>query len=419
MNESRPLTKTFLDLQLKWLVPSSLTVFVGIMLLNSQKMVLRLNKPLILFFIFSIFFVAICKLAEFITDKFLIIFKIRYPTVFLWFYPTISLFIITLISWLFLSASDKYLGRSFWSNWLELTRQDTTSFLFSCFMAMAVFISIQFIFSIYYVFQWIIETSRQHLQDLHLLPVTFDKNQKELLGEKLILIRSEIEKVKNSRLQATKVNRIALFSIFIIAVITIGWIVWFNPALILYYRAEIQLRTFLEPMIAFNTLKHLKQKYPNFNYLDSVDYKMAWILDRRLKDFEMARNKYETFLKNFGNKNAWSVEAFSSLVRINMDKINNPEKAIFWANKYLKNAPLGIMAPHMYLYKARAFNRLKQPEKAKSEIQTAKKLFSHKKIQMINSEDRLIGLVDFSEVLQTEVNITEALNSSNINEELK
>ncbi|OGK06375.1 MAG: hypothetical protein A2W80_15370 [Candidatus Riflebacteria bacterium GWC2_50_8] len=191
--------------------------------------------------------------------------------------------------------------------------------------------------------------------------------------------------------------------VFLLSLAFAGWVVFFRPALILYYRAEIQLRTFLEPAAAYETLRHLSERFPDYRYLDSVNYRMAWILDRRLNNHEKAKDSYVAFLERFGKNNVWSDEAIASLVRLSFDKLNDPDQALYWTSEYLNISPEGIMAPHMYLYRIRALKQKHQPELAQKEIETAQRLFVNRKIQVINSEDRLIDFVSFADAVQAEV----------------
>lgn len=62
------------------------------------------------------------------------------------------------------------------------------------------------------------------------------------------------------------------------------------------------------------------------------------------------------------------------------------------------------MAPHMHLYRIRAFRRSGQPEQAEKEIaEIQKHCDMNSKIQIINSEDRLIDLISFADALKAEI----------------
>ena len=396
-------TESIFELRLKWLAPFSASVFVAALLLGSQKMLLRLPEPTIMITAFFVFFILVCRGAASFTDRLAASMQISYPTFILWCYPMTVVGAITLSSWLFLGLSNRLLGRGFWNHWLGLTGQDTTSFFFTCFASMLVVVTLQFASSIFNVFNWIIEISRGHLQKVSTELIKSGDKAVDI-GNTLDLIRQNGEQTKTSRVRATRFNRLALLCVFMLGLLFAGWVIFFRPALILYYRAEIQLRTFIEPAAAYETLRHLTERFPDYRYMDSVTYRMAWILDRRLNQFEQAKAGYEGFIKRFGRQNVWADEAIASLVRLSFDKLGDPEQTLYWTSQYLENRPDGIMAPHMYLYRIRAFKRSNQPEMAAKEMAEAQKRFDmNEKIQIISSEDRLIDLVSFSDALKAEI----------------
>ncbi len=396
-------TENIFELRLKWLAPFSASVFVAAMLLGSQKMLLRLPEPTMMICAFFIFFMLVCRGAASFTNRLAASMKISYPTFILWCYPMTVVGTVTLSSWLFLGLSNRLLGRGFWNNWLGLTGQDTTSFFFTCFASMLLVVTLQFASSIFQVFNWILEMSRGHVQMVsnELMKIGDDR---AAIGNTLEIMRQDGEQTKTSRVRATRFNRLALLGIFMLGLAFAGWVTFFRPALILYYRAEIQLRTFLEPAAAYETLRHLSERFPDYRYMDSVTYRMAWILDRRLNQFEKAKEAYEGFIKRFGRHNVWSDEAIASLVRLSLDKLSDPEQTLYWTAQYLETRPDGIMAPHMYLYRIRAFKRSDQLEMAEKEMAEAQKRFDmNAKIQIISSEDRLIDLISFSDALKAEI----------------
>lgn len=401
MNEENVQSGNIYELRLSTLLPASATVFIAAILLNSQNLLLFLPGPAIMLAIFIALLISTCLTARYLTRKVIKALNFDYPTVTLWCYPTLAMFIITSGAYAFLSISNQFFGRGFWSDRLGLTSQDTTSFFFSCFAAMLVFIALQFAASIFEIFNWIIAVSREHLQLASQINVSNSAQQQ--IGDIFEQIRSHNEEIKEKRIKATRLNRIALAAIVCIAGAFAGWITYFRPELILYYRAEIQLRSYIEPLAAYETFRHLSEKFPGYRFIDSVQFRMAWILDRRLNEHEKARQSYENFIERFGYANVWSDEALISLVRLSLDKLNDPRMAMRWSESYLHHHPRGIMAPHMYLYRIRALRLLGEPQMALLEKEKAHQLFTGKKIQLVNSEDRLIGLANFSEVLKAEV----------------
>lgn len=399
--EFMPVTSIF-ELRLKWLLPSAAAVFIAMLLANSQRLLLQLPGPAAMTLAFLVYLATTCHAAGFVTDRFARSFKISYPTVILWFYPTMTMLLITLSSWIFLILSNRLLGRGFWSDWLGLTGQDTTSFFSASFAAMMFFVALQFAFSMVKVLQWIIAVPQNHLQTINASINPLSGNIREEIGEALEQARNDSEMIKARRWQATKLNRMALLAMVIIALVAGAWITFFRPALILYYRAEIQLRTFLEPAAAWETFRHLTEKYPDYRFIDSVKYRMAWIFDRRLNRYEEAATGYSEFLTKFGNRNVWADEAMAALVRINLDKLNQPEKALVWIDEYLKNFPAGVMFLHMQLYRIRALHQMGRIDQARSELEKAGRLYGKQQIQIINSEDRMIDLISFADAVAAE-----------------
>lgn len=403
MQQEHLVTANIFELRLKWLVPFSACVFVAVLLLGSQNLLLHLPGPAMMIAVFFVFFILICQTAGYFTDKLATAMQIGYPTFILWCYPMTVVGAVTGCAWLFLGLSNYLLGRGFWTAWLGLTGQDTTSFFFACFASMLLAVTLQFASSIVHVFNWILEVSRGNVQRFSSELMKDVKESSSALGNTLECLRHDGEQTRRNRMRATRLNRLALLIVFLLSLAFAGWVVFFRPALILYYRAEIQLRTFLEPAAAYETLRHLSERFPDYRYLDSVNYRMAWILDRRLNKHEKARDSYVAFLERFGRNNVWSDEAIASLVRLSFDKLNDPDQALYWTSEYLNISPEGIMAPHMYLYRIRALKQKHQPELAQKEIETAQRLFVNRKIQVINSEDRLIDFVSFADAVQAEV----------------
>lgn len=400
MTENEMQSSNIYELRLNTLLPSSATIFIAAILLNSQNLLLFLPGPAIMLAIFIALLISICLTARFLTSRLIAAMNFDYPTVTLWCYPTMAMFLITGGAYAFLTTSNHFFGRGFWSDHLGLTSQDTTSFFFSCFAAMLFFIALQFTASIFKVFNWIIAVSREHLQLAS--QINAGNSAQQQIGDIFEQIRNHNEEIKEKRLKATRLNRIALVTFVGVAGAFASWVTYYRPELILYYRAEIQLRSYIEPLAAYETFRHLSEKYPGYRFIDSVQFRMAWILDRRINDHEKARQSYEKFIERFGYANVWSDEALISLVRLSLDKLNDPQMAMRWSESYLNHHPRGIMAPHMYLYRIRALRLLGDPQKALQEKEKARLLFTGQKIQLVNSEDRLIGLANFSEVLQAE-----------------
>jgi hypothetical protein len=129
---------------------------------------------------------------------------------------------------------------------------------------------------------------------------------------------------------------------------------------------------------------------------------MAWIQDRRLNLHQKAAASYQVFLKQH-NKSVWIDEALVNLVRLYVDCLQKPEMGLETIDRYEKKFPSGVFLPHMQLYKIRALAHLNRSAEARSAINAAIAAYGDKKIQITNSEDRLIELLDFSEAIKAEI----------------
>lgn len=379
-------------------IPALLATFTGLTLLNSQQILLKQTPVIVFAGCFLLIFFCICSASKIFADRMLGVLGIQYPNVLLWLYPTITLFSTAFVSFAFMELSKRYLGRAYWNEMLGLTGQDTTTFIFSCFASVMLMVVLHFIFSVFRFFFWISNSSKERFEKMD---IEYEQFSKKELSQRFENIKNQSKQCSVERLKATRFNRLAMLVIFIMIIAGGLRIVFFRPELVLYYRAEIQLKTFLQPEAAYNTLEHLTNKYPDYEFLDSVNYRMAWILDRRLHKHQKAYESYEAFLDKFGLRNIWTPEAITSLVRLSLDKLNEPQKAIFWADTYLNLFPTGVMRPHMYIYKIRSELLVDNKQKAQQISKEALKKYKNTKVLLINSEDRAIGRLLFKEALES------------------
>ncbi|MGM0598430.1 MAG: tetratricopeptide repeat protein [Candidatus Rifleibacteriota bacterium] len=298
--------------------------------------------------------------------------------------------------------SRNFWGRGFFSSLLNLNGQETTSFISTCFSAMIIFVAFQFVFASFKVIRWIAASSYRRVATLNLLESS-DDNFSATIDNTVKELKRETDYLREQRNKAAKINRIALLISFLVLISGSLWLIYLRPAVILYYRAEFQLKTFVNPSAAYKTLEHLSNKYPNYRYLDSVKYRMAWILDRRMNKNKQAFKAYVEFIENYAPESVWVDEAAINLVSLSLDKLNKPEQAIKWSKKYLELYPDGIMAPHIYLYRIRAYARLNEFKKAEKEIKIARDKYSGKSIQIFNKEDRLVEIINFDDALNVEI----------------
>lgn len=381
----------------------SLVLYLIVVLLRGQGLILQLPRPALMATALLLVFQVFCFLSQKLAENFKKKFDSEYPSLILWLYPTLVLLKLAFFSFALISLSNYFYGRGYWSYVLQLNGQETTRFFSTSFAAMIAFTAGHFLFATISAVWWIAQSSKSRVEQLNQAPEINPANACKHLNEKIDRLRAETEIIQAHRRRASTVNRRAL--ILLAAFLSGGscWIIFFRPAIVLYYRAELQLKTQIEPMAAYATLEHLCQKYPGYRYIDSVKFRMAWILDRRLQRHEKAAESYSTFIEKYAPGSTWSDEAYAALVRLYSDKLNRPDQALKFSKEYLNLYAGGIFAPHMHLYRIRAFMRQGDVVSAKAEKAQALQKFAGKMMQITSQEDLLIELISFNDAIKAEV----------------
>lgn len=376
-------------------IPSLAIIFISLFLLKSQTEILKIPQPLCLIFLLFCIMLLISTVANVMTSKFVENIDRSYPTISLWLYPTLSFVFIATVSFVIIRVGDYIGGRAFWSSSVKLTARDTTSLFVTSFQAMILFITIQFIAAVAKSVNWFIVNSRSHMS---IVNKTISGGLKESqLNNTFGAIKQENEGIRELRIKASSFNRKAFSLIFILMLISAFIFIKLNPALILYYRAELQLKTFLNPESAFKTLEHITTKYPNYKYLDTVEYLMAWITDRRIKNYSDALKMYAAFFHKYLNKSPWIDETIANIVRIYSDKIRKPKKVIEWADRHIGKYHNSVFTPQLILYKIRALKALGKNDLAEKLKNKSLIEYNNTKMQVINSEDHLIEQIYFKD----------------------
>lgn len=381
----------------------SLVMLLSIVLFREQGLVLQMTRPALAAMAMLIFFQLLSYWGFFLAERIQKRLQIAFPSLMLWLYPTLVLLHLAFFSFILVISSNFFWGRGFWSGALKLNGLETTRFFSTCFATMIIFTAMHFIFATIGVLKWITGSSLARVEALQ-NPCQDNSEGIRHISQTIKIIRSETDMIQIQRVRANRVNRIALVLLFSFLLGGGCWIVFFRPAVVLYYRAEIQLRSFIEPMAAFATLEHLCEKYPDYHYMDSVKYRMAWILDRRMNKHQEAATSYLEFIEKYAPKSTWSDEAYVALVRLYLDKIKNPKQALYYSSEYLRHFPQGIFAPHMHLYRIRALFQTGQNDEAQAEIDASLADFSGRMMQIISHEDRLLELVSFEDAIKAEIN---------------
>ncbi|HEY9069980.1 MAG TPA: tetratricopeptide repeat protein, partial [Candidatus Ozemobacteraceae bacterium] len=269
------------------------------------------------------------------------------PTVILWLYPLVTLGCTWILSWILLRGIPEFAGRGFWTGLIRLNAKTVTGAFTGPFLAFFLLLMAWTVGEAWRYLSWSIGWG----EFVARLSTSTDGPPP---ADVMIQRRERQRAIQADRERARRCNRWGLLIIFLTTIGSFVWIVFFRPELILYYRGMSQLRTFQKPEDALAAFEQLVRKYPQYKYLDTVKYYIAWVQERRLGNFAEASRAYEAFLAEYGSDNVWADDVVASLVRIALDKRNDPAAALAWTAEYRRRFPDGIMAPQVALYEVRA-----------------------------------------------------------------
>lgn len=265
-----------------------------------------------------------------------------------------------------------WLGRAFWTRALDINAKGATILFTSIIFGLLLYMGF---FTAAGVFR--------HLRAV--LAGSFDPE----------VFREQAERLEADRNRARKVNRVVFWGVLAGLTLACGWIIYVRPETILFYRGHIQLQSRQYDEVALETFSHLARKYPEYRYLDAVEYRMAWILERRLRKFPEAARAYEEFLRKWRYDNIWADDALASLARITLDKLGNPAAALRWTELYREQFPDGHLLPHIELYRARALRALHRETEAEGVLAEAQERFRARLLPIYDSEDDLAERIPF------------------------
>ncbi|MBI3038955.1 tetratricopeptide repeat protein, partial [bacterium] len=160
-------------------------------------------------------------------------------------------------------------------------------------------------------------------------------------------------------------------------------------------RGEIQLSTGINPAVAQKTFQHLVEKYPSYQYLDNVEFRIAWTFERRMKRYVDAAKSYEAFVNKYGFKNVWSDDVVANLVGVYLDHVRDFPAALRWSKIYREKFPMGHMAQHVSFYEARALKESGKIPEAQATLNEAITRFGDSMVPIYDSEDTFVDLVPF------------------------
>ncbi len=299
-------------------------------------------------------------------------FDLGVPTVVLWFYPLSAMGLVYLFLLAILYAIPNVYGRGIWSDIAQLNTKTTTAMIVTTLVSFKLYIALSFIGATWrYIKAW--------------LEVFSDPQT----------MREKIAILDECRVRGARFNRYAFAGSLALVGSALLWFIFVRPEAILYLRGEIQIRTGVHSDVALETFRHLAKKFPEYRYLDTVELRSAWVLERRMEKYDEAVTGYEGFLKKYGYRNVWADEAVANIIRIQLDKLKNPTETLKWVEIYRKNFPNGHMLPHIALYEVRACIQLNRRDEAKNALAKALERFRNRHVIIYDSEDDFITTIPF------------------------
>ena len=299
-------------------------------------------------------------------------FGLALPAIQLWACPLSVLGSSYLVLLILLVTLPSWFGRAFWTQLLDLNAKGATVLFTSVISGVLLYLGIYSLVGII-----------GHLRTIFTTTAHPDK------------FREHAQRLEEERVRSRKANRTVFWAVLTGLIVACGWIIWFRPETILFYRGQIQLQSRQYNEVALETYSHLARKYPDYRYRDAVDFRIAWILERRLQKFGEAAKAYADFLQQWGKDNIWADDALANLVRISLDKQGDAPMALHWIEIYRQSFPAGHLAPHIELYRVRALRALHRDAEAERVLTSAKERFGGKQLLIYDTEDDLSDRIPF------------------------
>lgn len=362
-------------------------MFIAIETLLGQLFYLTLERGILLILGLGVALTVISLAARRFVDEILGRCGMMMPTIVLWMYPLATFALTWLLSWVLLRVVPELAGRGFWTAFLRLNAKTVTGAFNGPFLSFFLVILIWTFIEAWRYLRWSIgwaDFVTKLSAEGGLPPI-------EVMAER----RERQRAIEVDRERARHWNRLGTLAVFAGLIGTFVWITYFRPELILYYRGMAQLRTFQKPEAALDAFEQLIRKYPDYRYADSVRYFIAWVEERRLGRFADAARSYEAYLREYGSDNVWADDVLANLVRLALDKLNDPAAALRWTAEYRRIFPEGIMAPHIALYEVRALMVLGRTDDARAALTAARSRFGNVDFIIYDSEDEYAGRIPF------------------------
>ena len=343
------------------------------------------------------------------------------PGVWLWFFPFLSMVLTHLLFFLLIKPIPDLAGRDCWSRLLELNAKCTTLAITSAFSGTVFFLGLYVIIGVLRFIERTVSTASeleaQMLQEITrdsgkpgpasqppVAPASASNTEPPVESETTIPlppVKERLKQMEEGRRKAKKFNQTAILMLFLLLAVMVAWVILARPETILYYRGMVQLISRQHPEHALEAFRHLAQKFPDYQYLDTVLFQAAWTLDRRLGQIPEAMKAYQEFLNRFGPENVWSDDVTANLIRLAMDKQSNASETLRWATYYQSHFPAGALTPHVLLYEIRALDALAERTQATSRRQDALNRFGEISIPLYDAEDDFVTTLPFRTALES------------------
>ncbi|MBF0410707.1 MAG: hypothetical protein HQM10_25405 [Candidatus Riflebacteria bacterium] len=348
------------------------TVVIFQMLFNTTWLLL-LERPRMLILLFIAILAAISQFAIISSEAVLKKLKWNYPGVILWAHPLSMLVFAYSFFLILIVAVPKVYGRAFWSSALQLNAKCVTAFFSTVISAFSIYVLFSIIAATIVLIRKIIQKTLNNFEKM----------------------TAEDENSKSVTTHTIRLNRLAFYACFALLLSVGGWVIFFRPETILYMKAQIQLSSMIHPEIALEMFRQIKKKYPQYEYLDTIEYRCSWIIDRRMKKHDEAMIEYEKFIENYSSGNIWSEDVYINMIRIRLDKQKNFERALVLIEDYEKYFSNGHFAPHVELYKVRALKELNREDEASAVLAAAIEKFKKTSLILYDNEDDFVATLPF------------------------
>ncbi|MFZ2955632.1 MAG: tetratricopeptide repeat protein [Candidatus Ozemobacteraceae bacterium] len=340
---------------------------------TGSSLLLTLERPRIAVLLVLLAVVALGHLGMQLAMSLLSRFHATLSGVLLWALPLAQLTAAYFVFWILLSPVPDLFGRAVWSKVLDLNAKGTT-LLFSNIPAAC---------SLYIIVAMFVAAFR------HLKTVFSETDDPMTYKERMAALDAE-------RLAARRINRTAFWFVALLLAGVVLWFVKTRPETILFLRGQVQLQSMQHPEIALETFVHLARKYPEYRYRDTVDFKIAWIQERRMGNYDEAAAAYRTCIETHGYENVWSDDALANLIRVTLDKQKNATETLRWTARYREHFPDTHLAPHVTLYEVRALKETGRITEARALLDSARQRYVGRLLNIYDNEDDFVARIPFS-----------------------